>query len=128
MLKKLFIILCVICSLFVSLPQVYPVYAAQDWGSCVKNNVPSLQCIPIVFSNIVSAALAFVGTVTVFLIVYAGILFVTSGGDQKKVQSARQVITYALIGLVIVFSSFAIIYFISYTTGVRCITQFGFGC
>lgn len=126
--KKILIVLFALATVLFTVPQVQPAYAATDWGSCVQNNVPSLKCIPVVFGNLVSAALMFVGTVAVFLIVYGGIQLVTSGGDPKKVQGARQIITYSIIGLVIVLSSFAIIYFISYTTGVKCITQFGFNC
>lgn len=128
--KKIVALLIFTLTLFFVVPPVVPPAHAQakDWTGCVKDNVPSLQCIPIVFGNIVNAALMFVGTVAVFLIVYAGIQFVTSGGDPKKVQAARQIITYAIIGLVLVLSSFGIIYFISYTTGVKCITTFGFNC
>ena len=124
--KRLSLSLFSSLGLFYGIPTIKPAFAAKDWGGCVTNDVPSLRCIPIVFENIISASLMFVGAVTAILIVYAGILFVTSGGDQKKVQSARQVITYALIGLVIVLSSFAIIYFIGYTTGATCITKLGF--
>lgn len=124
--KRTTLSLFTLWSMLYVLPSTKPTQAAKDWGACVNNNVPSLQCIPIVFENLISAAMMFVGAVTVILIVYAGILFVTSGGDQKKVQSARQVITYAIIGLVVVLSSFAIIYFIGYTTGATCITKLGF--
>jgi hypothetical protein len=94
---------------------------AQDWGGCVKDNVASLSCLPIVFGNIINAALLFVGTVALFLFIYAGIVFIRSGGDPKQVQSARQIITYAIIGLVIVLCSYAIITVISYVTGAKCI-------
>lgn len=107
---------------------------AQSWGNCVENvvvngqtsQVPSLQCLPVVFSNVVTAALEFVGAVAVILLVYAGIRFITSGGDAKQVAGARQIITYAIIGLVLVLSSFAIIYLVSYLTGVKCITKLSF--
>lgn len=103
---------------------------AQDWGGCVQTidgaQVASLQCLPIVFSNIVKAALEFVGAVAVILLVYAGIRFITSGGDPKQVQAARQIITYALIGLVLVLGSFGIIYFIAYLTGATCIETLSF--
>ena len=127
--KKIIALLLFTLTLLFAVPAIIPAHAqSQAWGACVHDNVPSLQCIPVVFGNVVSGALMFVGGVAVFLIVYAGILFVTSGGDPKKVQGARQIITYAIIGLVIVLCSFGIIYFISYTTGVKCITTFGFNC
>jgi hypothetical protein len=132
--KVLLSILTALMLFFVVLPA--PAYAQfRDWGGCTETitdasgntaQVATLRCLPVVFGNVIYAALIFVGTVAVFLIVYAGIRFVTSGGDQKKVAQARQIITYALIGLVLVLSSFAIIALISYTTGTECIRTFGF--
>ncbi|HSX09198.1 MAG TPA: hypothetical protein VLF93_03530 [Candidatus Saccharimonadales bacterium] len=123
MIKRLLLI-CYILSLFLL---VVPQPAqAVDWGGCVQDGVATLQCIPIVFSNIVTAALEFVGAVAVILLVYAGIRLVTSGGDPKQVNAARQIITYAIIGLVVVLSSFAIIFLISYLTGAHCIETFSF--
>jgi hypothetical protein len=101
----------------------------QDWGGCVDSNgVATLRCLPIVFHNLVAAALTFVGATAVFLIIYSGIRLVMSGGDPKQVGAARQIMTYAIIGLIVVLGSFAIIYFISYLTNVSCITSFNFNC
>jgi hypothetical protein len=99
----------------------------KSWDGCVENGVATLRCIPIVLNNLVSAALIFVGITTAFLIVLAGIKFVTSGGDPKQVDSAKKILTFAIIGLVIVLSSFAIINFIAYTTGTPSITKMEFG-
>lgn len=131
MLRKLFF--CLYFFTFISLVvSITPVPAhAQNWGGCVENEsgaqVASLSCIPVVFSNIINAALMFAGAVAVILLIYAGIRLVTSGGDPKQVQGARQIITYAIIGLVLVLSSFFIIYMIGYLTGTsNCITKIGF--
>ena len=106
-----------------------PAYA-QDWGGCVVNEggaqVATLQCLPIVFRNLVNAALIFVGSVAVILLIYAGIRLTTSGGDPKQVQGARQIITYCIIGLILVLCSFGIIYLIAYLTNATCIEQFSF--
>ena len=40
--------------------------------------------------------------IAVAMIVYAGILFLISGGDTSKVTKARQVLTYAVVGLAII--------------------------
>ena len=124
--RRLFLIPIFFIFLFLFIAPL-PVHA-QNWGGgCVDSNgVASLNCIPYVFSNIVRAALMFVGAVAVILLIYAGIRFVMSGGDPKQVQSARSIITYAIIGLVIVLSSFAIIYLISYLTGAKCIETLSF--
>lgn len=119
---------------FVILPT--PAHAQfKDWGGCTETitdasgntaQIATLRCLPVVFGNVVYAGLIFVGTVAAFLLIYAGIRFVTSGGDQKKVAQARQIITYALIGLVLVLSSFLIIALVSYTTGAECVRTFAF--
>lgn len=98
----------------------------QSWGNCVENGVATLRCLPIVFHNTISALLALVGITAVFFIIMAGFKFATSGGDQKKVQDARKIMTYAILGVILVLLSFTIIYFISYATNTSCITKFGF--
>jgi len=99
----------------------------STWDSCIDpaTKIATLRCIPIVFKNVISAALMLVGVVAVALIIYSGISFVTSGGDPKKVEGARRILTFAIIGLVIVLSSFGILFFIGYVTdSTTCITSF----
>jgi len=100
----------------------------MDWTSCLSpEGVATLSCIPIVFQNIVTWALIFAAVSAIFLIMFAGIKFLRSGGQEKLVEDARNTLTYAIIGLIIILLSFAIINTISAVTGVGCIKQFGFG-
>lgn len=99
----------------------------KDWTGCTTpEGVATLDCIPIVFHNVVTAALLFAGVVAVFMIIYAGIRYTTSGGDPKAVEGAKNTLVWAIIGLVVILLSFAIINFIGFFTGAECITQFGF--
>lgn len=98
----------------------------KEWGACVKDGIATLNCLPVVFENIVRAALLFAGVVAVFLILISGIKLITSGGDPKQVEGAKKTLTFAIIGLVIILLSFFIISIIGYITGVECIKQFGF--
>ena len=98
----------------------------MPWDKCLEKDVATLNCIPIVFSNILNWALAFAGVVALFLIIFSGIKFITSGGDPKQVEGARKTLTYAIIGLLIILFSFFILNLISYVTGVECIKMFGF--
>lgn len=99
----------------------------MDWTSCLQNGVATLSCIPIIFQNIINAALIFAGVAALFFILFAGIKYIRSGGEEEKIKSARETLTYAIIGLVIIILSFLIINIISTITGVSCIKQFGFG-
>ena len=102
----------------------------MDWNiivkDCVVNGVATLKCIPAVFQNVVNGLLIFSGIVAVFMILYAGYKYISAGGDPKQADSARNTLTYAVIGLVIILISFFIVNFISGITGTACIQQFGF--
>lgn len=98
----------------------------MDWSSCLQEDVATLRCVPIIFVNIINAALAFSGVTALVFIIIAGVTLMNSGGDQKKVQSAKGTLTYAIIGLVLVLLAFAIVNFIGVLTGVTCISTFGF--
>lgn len=103
----------------------------MTWEDCIQgtntgDKVATLGCIPVLFQNIVNGALLFVGLVTIVLIVFSGYKFITSQGDAKQIEGARNTLTYAIIGLVIILFSFFIINVIGYVTGVTCISDFGF--
>jgi hypothetical protein len=71
------------------------------------------------------AALLVIGTVVfVFMLLTGGISYITAGGDKGKVEEARQRLTNALIGLLILFSFFAILNIVEcfFGIGLRQIT------
>lgn len=90
------------------------------------NNVASINCVPYIIQNVIFWLLLFAGTVAVILIIFSGIKFITSGGDPKQTEGARKTLTFTLAGLILILLSFAILRFIAQTTGVGCITRFGF--
>lgn len=53
-----------------------------------------------------------VGVLAVLMIVYGGLRYVTSGGSSEGVGNAKNVIIYAIIGLVIVALAQAIVHFV----------------
>lgn len=100
----------------------------MDWGTCAQgaDKVATLSCLKVVFNNVINWALGLAGLAAVFFIIYAGIKFLTSGGDPKQVEGARKTLTYAIAGLIVVFLAFAIIKVIGTITGANCINTFGF--
>lgn len=63
--------------------------------------------------GIVGTAVTFILIIAVlialFFLILGGIRWITSGGDKAKVDSARQTITAAIVGLVIAFLAFFIL-------------------
>lgn len=106
----------------------------QDWNKIVTgclqgdDKVATLNCVPAIFLNIVTALLMFAGTFALFLFIMGGLKFMYSAGDPKKLEGAGNTLIYGIIGLLIVLFSFFIINIVSTFTNVECIKFFGFGC
>ena len=63
-------------------------------------------------TTIVNIFSIIVGLISVIMIIYGGFRYVTSGGDSGNIQTAKNTIIYALVGIVIVAMAQAIIYFV----------------
>jgi hypothetical protein len=76
----------------------------------------------ITITGLISAAIILILVVAAlvffFMLIYGGIKYITSGGDKAQTEAARGTITAALIGLVIVFSAWAIITLINAFFGI----------
>jgi hypothetical protein len=81
------------------------------------NNLTNLTAQGII-SGAISLVLIVVALVFFFILVFGGLRWVTSGGDEKKVGEARSQITNALIGLAIVFAAWAIMKLIGTVFGI----------
>jgi hypothetical protein len=54
-----------------------------------------------IITIVMNVLLMIVGALAIAFIVIGGIKYITSGGDEKKVASAKNTILYAVIGLVV---------------------------
>ena len=88
----------------------------KEFGRLGELTVPNIVSGAIRLILVVAALVAFV-----FLII-GGIRWVTSGGDKEKTTRAQQTLTAALVGLVIVFASWAIIKLIETFFGIQILT------
>lgn len=64
--------------------------------------------------------------VTIIFVVWAGIKWITSGGDKQKVASARASLTWAIVGIVLVLIAILIVNVFSYAFGIELL-NFNFG-
>ncbi len=62
-----------------------------------------------VITNVVFAV---IGVVSVLVIILAGIQIIVSAGDPAKIAKGRQTILYAVVGLIVSVSAFAIVQFV----------------
>lgn len=59
--------------------------------------------------KVVNYALGFLGLIAVLVVIYAGVSYIISGGEDEKTGKAKKMIGYAAIGLLIVLGSFAFV-------------------
>ncbi|MFZ5845723.1 MAG: pilin [Patescibacteria group bacterium] len=100
-----------------------PVYAATPWGSCVEQGAATIGCLEPLFRNVVGAIVALSGVALFIMLLVGGFNFLFSGGDQKKLEAAKNTISHAIIGLVVIVSAYLILRTIKVFTGVD-VTQF----
>lgn len=59
--------------------------------------------------NVLNFFLSFVGIIAVSILIYAGFTYVTSLGDDGKIESAKKMIIYSVIGIIVILMSFALV-------------------
>lgn len=68
--------------------------------------------LPTIVANIIAALLSIVGLVLLGLIVYGGFIWFKARGNEKEVERAKNIMTDAIIGLVIVMIAYALSKFV----------------
>lgn len=77
--------------------------------------------IPQLIANIIKAAVGVMGALALLIFVYGGFLWLTSGGESAKIQEGKEAMKWTAIGLIVVFSSYALVSFVldSLTNSVK---------
>ncbi len=85
----------------------------EDFGSTFGLGTAGLQSTVI---KIIQWALGLLGLVAVIMILIGGFQWMTAGGNEEKVASAKKIISAAVIGLIVVLLAWAIVIFVVQTT------------
>ena len=65
-----------------------------------------------IFRNITNTLIFLVGAIAVVMLIIGGLRYVLSGGNSSNVESAKNTIFYAIIGIVVAILAFAIVNFV----------------
>ncbi len=95
--------------------------APATGSACTSDNCGNytLNDMMQVFVNVSEWILGIVGSLALLMFIYGGVMFLISGGSAEKVTQAKQIIAGAVIGLVIVFTSYIIITFAAQALGIE---------
>ncbi|PIT87263.1 MAG: hypothetical protein COU31_03810 [Candidatus Magasanikbacteria bacterium CG10_big_fil_rev_8_21_14_0_10_40_10] len=116
-LKKIIIfsVLITIGCLFISAGAIYAQSSSSslDLGieQAAATGLPSTD-IRIIVAKVIRAALGLLGIVAVCIIMYGGFVWMTAGGNEERVGTAKKILVNGVIGLVIILSSYSIASFV----------------
>ncbi|HBU07550.1 MAG TPA: hypothetical protein DEB09_05745 [Candidatus Magasanikbacteria bacterium] len=68
--------------------------------------------IRLVIARIIRAVLGLLGIIAICIVLYAGFIIMTSGGNEEKVTYGKRILINGVIGLIIILSAFAIVSFV----------------
>ena len=81
-------------------------------GSDCKNQSPNGVDLDKTIRTVVDILSMVVGIIAVIMIIISGLKFITANGDSGSIKSARQTLTYALVGVVVVAAAQALVQFV----------------
>ncbi|MEX0668673.1 MAG: hypothetical protein WD061_02990 [Candidatus Saccharimonadales bacterium] len=86
--------------------------AGGTWtsGECVSDDGTTVEDI---IKSVINVLLIIIGAASVIMIIIGGIRFVVSQGDSSAIESARNTILYAVIGIVVAFLAYAAVNFVT---------------
>ncbi|MFH0988367.1 MAG: hypothetical protein V1763_03265 [Parcubacteria group bacterium] len=111
-------LMAILCMGVYSLVTAHPVHA-DGVGEALNGGVGAIgealgatpggeDQLPRTIGEIIKVILGILGIVVVLIVIYAGFLWMTAGGDSDKAKTARGWIIDAVIGLAIILSAYAI--------------------
>jgi len=109
--KKIAIIISVIITTALLASTVLAVQLDNPLGS----QTPDLNSIAVA---LISTLLGLVGVLALLAFIYGGFLWLTSLGSPQKIQKGKEVMIWAVLGLAIIFSSYAVITLVLNALGV----------
>jgi len=79
---------------------------SQDKGDLVAEADPH-----VIVNKILLSIMGIIGSVALLMFLYNGIMWMLALGNAKKVESAQKGMIYAALGLLVIFSSYAVVEF-----------------
>lgn len=76
-----------------------------------------------IFGNAIKIVTGIMGSLALVVFVYGGFLWLTSGGNSDKVQKGSSAMIWAVLGIVVIFASYAIISLVLKGLGVSDYTS-----
>lgn len=104
----------ILSAMVVSFPQF--AFAAGAIATPTGTGLPD-DTIVGVLGKVTRFATGLLAVLAILMIVVSGIIYITSGGDQGRVDRAKSMLTYAIIGLIVALLGYVIVKAVSQALG-----------
>ena len=78
----------------------------------LTNPLSGVSSPQVLIGRIINSVLGVVGSLALLMFVYGGITWMTSSGSSDKVKKGRDILVWSIIGLAVIFMSYAIVKFV----------------
>lgn len=114
--KKIFTILIFTAILFLSVPiafagqdEILPKELVQPVDSTAQKALPTGDFRFEIIPKAIKLTLALVGTVSVIVFVYAGVMLVIAQGNEEDLKKFKEMLIWSIVGLLFITLSYAIV-------------------
>ncbi|HEY1085890.1 MAG TPA: hypothetical protein VGE34_04155 [Candidatus Saccharimonadales bacterium] len=84
----------------------------EDQTDCLVDDGGNTCTDTPIFKTITDVMLFLVGAISVIMLIIGGIRYTVSGGDSSAVQSAKNTILYAIVGIIVSLLAYAVVTFV----------------
>lgn len=82
------------------------------------NNPIAAQSFQELFGFIIKGVLGLVGSIALVMFIFGGFTWMTAAGNAEKIQKGKDVLIWATLGLIIIFSAYAVLNYIFVTLNI----------
>lgn len=96
--------------------------STDDDTVCIENPLAVNGTDPtpqIIIGRVINATMGLVGSLALAMFIYGGFVWMLAAGNDQRVQKGKEILTWATIGLIVIFSSYALVRVIFTGLGVN---------
>lgn len=107
--------------IFLKLMTIFPAKSvwAVEWSDKAKNEAATLKDLEYIFARILNVFFGFAGLALLVMFIVGGFSYLTAGDNPKAAEKARNTLTFAVIGLVVILLAWFIMKFLVDFTGLN---------
>ncbi|MDD3711066.1 MAG: hypothetical protein PHP37_00445 [Patescibacteria group bacterium] len=83
----------------------------------LSNPLGNNTTVPGLIGRVIDSVLGVVGSLALIMFIYGGITWMTAAGNEQSVTKGRNILMWSALGLVVIFSSYALVKFVIQAIG-----------